>query len=142
VLGGAAPRRGEPGTWLIPAMMRAYHRLFRAGLAHSVEVWMDDELVGGLYGVALGRMFYGESMFSRRADGSKIAMAHLCAQLQRWEFPVIDCQMRTSHLASLGARDMPRRDFVALVARLVSEDGRPGTWKLDEDLADEWSRRD
>jgi leucyl/phenylalanyl-tRNA--protein transferase len=134
--GCAAPRRDDAGTWLVPSMMRAYHRLFTIGLAHSVEVWMDDELAGGLYGVALGRMFYGESMFSRRTDGSKIAIAYLCAQLQRWGYPVIDCQMRTSHLASLGAREIPRREFVDLVGRLVKEEGRPGTWKLDEDLPD------
>jgi leucyl/phenylalanyl-tRNA---protein transferase len=85
----AAPRRDADGTWLVPGMMRAYDRLFQAGLAHSVEVWIDDELAGGLYGVALGRMFYGESMFSDRTDGSKIAIAHLCAQLHRWEFPLI-----------------------------------------------------
>lgn len=130
----AAPRDHEKGTWLVPAMIRAYERLHRAGLAHSVEVWMDDQLAGGLYGVALGRMFYGESMFSRQTDGSKIAIAYLCTQLQRWGFPIIDCQMRTSHLATLGAREMPRREFVALVGRLVKEAGRPGPWKLDEDL--------
>ena len=92
-------------------MIRAYERLHDSGHAHSVEVWNGDEIVGGLYGVAVGRMFYGESMFSRRTDASKIALAHLVAQLSRWGFPIIDCQMRTAHLASLGAFDMPRRQF-------------------------------
>jgi leucyl/phenylalanyl-tRNA--protein transferase len=130
----AEPRRDEAGTWLVPAMLRAYERMYGAGYAHSIEVWIDNQLAGGLYGVALGRMFYGESMFSRRPDGSKIAIAYLCAQLARWKFPVIDCQMQTTHLASLGAREMPRRDFLALVDRLVQEPGKPGPWTLDEDL--------
>jgi leucyl/phenylalanyl-tRNA--protein transferase len=131
----AAPRGVERGTWLVPSMIRAYTRLFRSGHAHSIEIWIEDELAGGVYGVALGRMFYGESMFSRRTDGSKIALACLCAQLRRWRFPIIDCQMRTSHLASLGAREMPRREFVALVDRLVREPGRTGPWTFDPDLA-------
>ena len=92
----AAPRRDEPGTWLVPSMMRAYQRLHDAGAAHSIEVWIDGELAGGLYGVALGRMFFGESMFTRRTDGSKIAIVAARAQLARWEFPLIDCQMRTT----------------------------------------------
>ena len=86
--------------------MRAYTRLHDAGAAHSIEVWMDGELAGGLYGVALGRMFYGESMFTRRTDGSKIAIVALAAQLARWGFPLIDCQMQTVHLASLGAAEI------------------------------------
>jgi leucyl/phenylalanyl-tRNA--protein transferase len=132
----AAPRGEDVGTWLVPSMMRAYERLHRAGLAHSIEVWTDNELVGGLYGVAIGRMFYGESMFSRRTDGSKMAMAYLCAQLSRWDFPMIDCQMHTSHLETLGARDMPRRRFVALVDELVARPGKPGPWTPDADLAE------
>lgn len=130
----AAPRSDQPGTWLMPAMMRAYERLHRAGAAHSIEVWIDEELVGGVYGVALGRMFFGESMFSRRSDGSKIALAYLSAQLARWGFPLIDCQMRTSHLASLGAHDIPRRQFVRMVERLVKEPGKLGVWRIDPDL--------
>lgn len=126
----------EGGTWLVPAMVRAYERLHQTGAAHSIEVWMEGRLAGGVYGVALGRMFFGESMFSRRTDGSKIALAYLAAQLRRWSFPMIDCQMRTSHLASLGAHDMPRRQFVALVERLVREPGRPGAWTLEEDLGE------
>lgn len=130
----AAPRRDDGGTWLVPAMMRAYTRLHEAGVAHSVEVWIDGELAGGLYGVALGRMFFGESMFTRRTDGSKIAIVALAAQLARWGFPLIDCQMRTAHLASLGATDMPRRQFVQAVDRLVREPRVEGPWTLDDEL--------
>lgn len=129
----AAPRNAQPGTWLVPQMMRAYARLFEHGFAHSVEVWIDGELAGGLYGVALGRVFFGESMFSRRSDGSKIALAYLSAQLARWDFPIIDCQLQTTHLESLGARGMPRREFVKTVETLVREDGPP-LWRFDPDL--------
>lgn len=121
----AAPRAGEAGTWLVPAMRHAYLALQASGLAHSVEVWIDGELAGGVYGVSLGRMFFGESMFSRRTDASKIALMALAAQLDRWGCPLIDCQLETSHLASLGARPMPRRHFVREVARLVAEPPMP-----------------
>jgi leucyl/phenylalanyl-tRNA---protein transferase len=130
----AGPRRHESGTWLVPAMKRAYTRLFAAGLAHSIEVWMDGALAGGLYGVALGRMFYGESMFSSRTDGSKLAIVALAAQLARWDYPLIDCQMRTDHLASLGALEIPRRQFVGRVEALVQRDGQPPPWRPDDDL--------
>ena len=117
----AAPRHGHEGTWIVEDMIAAYGDLHRQGHAHSVEVWMDDKLAGGLYGVALGAMFYGESMFSRKADGSKIALAHLAAQWQRWyENGLIDCQMHTPHLASLGAREVPRTEFVARVQELIN----------------------
>jgi leucyl/phenylalanyl-tRNA--protein transferase len=115
-------------------MRRAYQAMHRAGLAHSIEVWMGDALAGGIYGVAIGRMFFGESMFSRRTDGSKIAIAYLAAQLDRWGFPLIDCQMETEHLVSLGAVGISRRSFVAEVARLVKEPAP--VWVLDEDLLD------
>jgi leucyl/phenylalanyl-tRNA--protein transferase len=130
--GCAAPRAEDSGTWLTEQMKRAYTSLHVAGLAHSVEVWRDGELAGGIYGVALGRMFFGESMFSRRPDGSKIAMARLAAQLDRWGFPMIDCQLETDHLMSLGAEPMPRRRFVKEVERLVREP--EPSWQLDEDL--------
>jgi leucyl/phenylalanyl-tRNA---protein transferase len=132
----AAPRGDQQGTWLVPAMMRAYHRLHRAGVAHSIEVWIDGALGGGLYGVALGRMFFGESMFSRQTDGSKIAIAHLSVQLARWRFPLIDCQLRTSHLESLGARDIGRREFAAIVDRLVREPSTAAIWTPDPDLSE------
>jgi leucyl/phenylalanyl-tRNA--protein transferase len=130
----AAPRRDEPGTWLVPAMVRAYSRMHEAGLAHSVEVWVDGELAGGLYGVALGRMFFGESMFTRQPDGSKIAIAVLAEQLQRWRFPIIDCQMPTAHLMTLGAREISRREFMHEVDRLVQEPPVPAPWVLDHDV--------
>jgi leucyl/phenylalanyl-tRNA--protein transferase len=129
----AAPRADEAGTWLSSGMRRAYTTLHRAGLARSIEVWMDGELAGGLYGVAIGRMFYGESMFSRRTDASKIAMAQLCAQLVRWDMPLIDCQLETEHLLSLGAESVPRRRFIAELERLVTGDAP--SWRLDPDLA-------
>ena len=128
----AAPRLDEGGTWLTPAMKSAYLALHEQGLAHSIEVWMDGALAGGVYGVGLGRMFFGESMFSRRTDGSKIALAYLAAQLDRWGFPWIDCQLETDHLVSLGAIAVPRGEFVAGVARLVNEPAP--SWVLDADL--------
>jgi leucyl/phenylalanyl-tRNA--protein transferase len=127
----AAPREGESGTWISPAMVAAYTRLHQAGYAHSVETWHDGRLVGGLYGVAIGRMFYGESMFSREPDASKVALVRLAQQLQQWGFGLIDCQMETSHLASLGARTMPRAAFIARLAELVNWPHRPGPWNFD-----------
>lgn len=116
----AAPRDGAAGTWISDTMIAAYTALHEAGHAHSIETWMSDEdgqttLAGGLYGVAIGRVFYGESMFSRRTDASKIALAHLARWLAEQGFGVIDCQMNTPHLASLGARDISRAAFVRLL---------------------------
>ncbi len=127
----STPRDGQPGTWITAEMQVAYHRLHELGYAHSVETWMNGKLAGGLYGLALGRAFYGESMFSRRRDASKIALAHLCEHLRRHEFGIIDCQMETSHLASLGARPIPRRDFIAQLDRLTASGGQPGRWPAD-----------
>jgi len=124
----SAPRDGALGTWISPAMVAAYTRLFDAGYAHSVETWHDGVLVGGLYGVAIGRMFYGESMFSRMPDASKVALVHLARQLQQWNFGLIDCQMETPHLASLGARTMPRTVFTARLAELVNLPHRLCPW--------------
>jgi leucyl/phenylalanyl-tRNA--protein transferase len=114
-------------------MRRAYSTLQAAGFAHSIEVWMDGELAGGIYGVAIGRMFFGESMFTRRTDASKIAMVRLAAQLDRWGFPLIDCQLETAHLLSLGAEHLPRRRFIAEIARLVEQPAP--SWVIDADLA-------
>jgi leucyl/phenylalanyl-tRNA--protein transferase len=125
------PRDGQQGTWISAEMQAAYSRLHELGHAHSVEVWMEGKLAGGLYGVALGRAFYGESMFSRRRDASKIALAHLCLYLQRHGFGIIDCQMETTHLATLGARPIPRSEFVALLRRLAMADFSPGRWPAD-----------
>jgi leucyl/phenylalanyl-tRNA--protein transferase len=130
----AEPRPGQPGTWIGTEMRVAYGELHRLGHAHSVETWRGDELVGGLYGVAIGRAFYGESMFSRASDASKVALAQLVAQLRRWGFGLIDCQMETAHLASLGARPIPRAEFGRRLAELVHLPGVPGPWRFDDDL--------
>ena len=132
----AGPRQGEPGTWITSEMFRAYCRLHRLGHAHSIETWQQGELVGGLYGVSLGRVFYGESMFSWISDASKIALVALAAQLQRWEFAVIDCQVTTSHLLSMGAVDIPRSSFLQLLECYCPQPGQPGPWRLDADLLD------
>lgn len=128
----AAPRRSEAGTWLGSAMQKAYLALHRAGYAHSFETWRGDDLVGGLYGVALGRMFYGESMFSRATDASKVALVNLIAFLKTRGFPIIDCQMSTPLLASLGGREIPRRAFLRALATLVNYAEPPGKWSRVE----------
>ncbi len=130
----AAPRAPGQGTWITPAMQRAYGRLHRLGHAHSIETWRQGELVGGLYGVAVGRVFYGESMFSRVSDASKVALAALATQLRRWDFAVIDCQMHTDHLVSMGAMAIPRPVFLQLLARYCPLPGHDGGWRLDADL--------
>lgn len=116
----AAPRKGQAGTWILEDIITAYCELHRRGYAHSVETWIDGELVGGLYGIAIGRMFYGESMFSRRPNASKIAIAHLAKQLEHWNFGMIDCQMNTPHLASLGACEIPREEFIHRLQKLIN----------------------
>lgn len=117
--GCAAPRAGQPGTWIDEHMIAAYCAMHQLGFAHSVEIWLDGKLAGGLYGVSIGRMFYGESMFSDVSNASKIALAHLARQLERWRFGMIDCQMSTPHLASLGAREIPRSEFIARLQELI-----------------------
>jgi leucyl/phenylalanyl-tRNA--protein transferase len=124
----AAPRRGEPGTWIGEGMIEAYLELNRLGHAHSVETWIDGDLAGGLYGVALGRVFFGESMFSRVRDASKIALAGLVAHVKADGFGLIDCQMHTRHLETLGAREIPRARFSRLLEDLVHYSRSPGTW--------------
>ncbi len=127
--GCAATRRpGQTGTWITPEIIDAYSALHARGYAHSVEAWRDGELAGGLYGVAIGRMFFGESMFAREPDASKVALAHLVAILRAREFPLIDCQQETEHLASFGARPISRRAFADLVARLVHSITPDGPW--------------
>jgi len=112
-------RKDGAGTWLGPAMRKAYLELHRSGHARSVETWHNGRLVGGLYGVSIGRMFYGESMFSTETDASKVALVGLVEDLRRRDMPLIDCQQRTPLLASLGAREIPRREFLRRVAALV-----------------------
>ncbi|HEX2197717.1 MAG TPA: leucyl/phenylalanyl-tRNA--protein transferase [Burkholderiales bacterium] len=126
VLEGCAWR--PEGTWLGADMKRAYLRLHEAGHAHSFETWRDGELVGGLYGVALGRMFYGESMFSRATDASKVALVHLVTFLRDRGFPLVDCQMHTPLLESLGAREIPRAAFLRALAGLVNYAEPPMKW--------------
>ncbi len=127
----AAPRDGQAGTWILPEMQAAYVRLHQLGYAHSIETWVDNQLVGGLYGIAIGRAFFGESMFSRHKDASKIALAHLCILLRSKGFGIIDCQMETQHLASLGARPLPRSEFAARLAELTPSGEQPGRWSAD-----------
>ncbi len=125
----AAPRARERGTWITPAMVTAYVRLHELGHAHALEVWDGATLVGGIYGVALGRMFFGESMFSRRSNASKLALLALCAGLHEWDFPLLDAQIASPHLATLGARELPRDAFCSEVARLAVPPGRVGSWR-------------
>lgn len=126
--GCAAPRRDGGGTWLGGPMRAAYLRLHRAGRAHSVECWQDGALVGGLYGVSLGRIFYGESMFSQATDASKVALVALVRELQARECSLIDCQVRTPLLASMGARELPRADFLRRLRALVNYAEPIGKW--------------
>jgi len=135
VEGCRQPRRGESGTWITEEMAEAYGTLHRAGFAHSVETWLDDKLVGGLYGVALGRAFFGESMFARVSDASKVALVALARQLQHWGFGVIDCQMNTAHLASLGAREISRAEFTRRLRELVHYAPVPVPWRLESTIA-------
>lgn len=125
----AAPRRGAPGTWITPEMREAYLALHRRGLAHSAEAWLDDRLVGGLYGVALGRIFFGESMFHRVDNASKAAFVFLMDCLERWGYVLADCQVHTLHLVSLGAFEIPRREFARWLAAYVDVAPEPGAWQ-------------
>jgi len=131
----SAPRPGQRGTWITSEMQASYNELHRLGHAHSVEAWDDGgELIGGLYGVCVGRMFAGESMFARRPDASKLAFVHLALQLRRWGFPAVDCQMHTAHLARFGGREIPRAAFLDLLAQVVDLPSPRAPWDLDTDL--------
>jgi leucyl/phenylalanyl-tRNA--protein transferase len=112
------PREGQNGTWIVPEIIEAYTAWHHAGRAHSVETWVDGELVGGLYCVGLGRMVFGESMFARRTDASKIALCALVAWCRAQQVPLIDCQQHTRHLASFGAREIARREFETHISRM------------------------
>jgi len=125
-----APRPGQLGTWITPQVINAYSRLHRAGHAHSVETWHHDELVGGLYGVSIGRMFYGESMFAQLPEASKVALVHLAAILRSNKMPLIDCQQETQHLARFGARPISRDVFAAHLRALVNSPAPPqAAWR-------------
>ena len=131
------PRPGQAGTWICPEMIDAYSRLHELGWAHSVEAYCEGGLMGGLYGLAIGGMFYGESMFSRRSDASKAAFAFLVHALKDRGIALIDCQMHTDHLASLGARLIPRSEFLRRLGILIAAPGHRGPWATP---ADPWVR--
>ena len=126
------PRPGQDGTWITPGMVESYTKLHRRGVAHSVEAWEGDQLVGGIYGLSLGAAFFGESMFALRADASKVAFVTLVEQLRRWSIPLVDCQVYTAHLASLGAREWARSDFLAALRVALDRPTRLGPWRFDE----------
>lgn len=125
------PRRDGGGTWITPRMRDAYLALFEAGFAHSAEVRLEGELVGGLYGVSLGRMFFGESMFAAVADASKTAFFYLQSQLADWQFTLIDCQIMNPHLASLGAIEISREEFLEMLSSNAAEPSRVGPWRFE-----------
>jgi len=127
----SVPRPGQDGTWIGPEFVRAYTALHERGIAHSAEAWHDERLVGGVYGLALGSAFFGESMFSRETDASKVALATLVRLLPAWGYRFMDCQAHTGHLASLGAREWPRESYLRALGEALREPGRPGSWRLE-----------
>ena len=130
----AAPRRDHDGTWITDEMLMAYIRLHELGIAHSVEVWDEDKLAGGIYGLALGRMFFGESMFSRQEDASKIALVALCRQLHQWGYTLLDCQVSNPHLLSMGAKEITRNEF----HKFLIGAAEPDHWKPDFHCPSRW----
>jgi leucyl/phenylalanyl-tRNA--protein transferase len=135
VIGACAstPREGQDGTWIVDDMVRAYSRWHALGTVHSFETWIDGELAGGLYGVGIGSMFFGESMFAHRTDASKIALAALICFCREHGIDLIDCQQRTGHLASMGGRELPRSDFEAAVAQRAARSAPQG-WTYHQRL--------
>lgn len=128
------PRHGQLGTWITDEMLHAYQQLHLKGYAHSIEVWFESELVGGLYGIAIGKVFFGESMFSLKRDASKIALAYLAKQLDSWGFPLIDCQVSNPHLLSMGAEEIDRTHFSQLLHDNIDKSAPlpwGGTWNFD-----------
>lgn len=125
---GTAQNRAEGGTWIVAELQESFRELHRRGLAHSVEVWRGDQLAGGLYGLSLGAMFCGESMFHRENDASKVAFVALAQKLADWDFLFLDCQVYSEHLANLGAREWPREDFLAELAKALERPTRQGNW--------------
>ena len=126
----AVPREGQHGTWITPEMVDAYCELHERGIAHSVESWRDGRLCGGLYGMAIGRIFFGESMFARETDASKVALVHLVALLRRQGVPLVDCQQETAHLGSFGARPIPRATFAAHLSELIHSTEPVAGWRV------------
>lgn len=125
----ASPRAEQGGTWITEDMKRAYLHLHRLGIAHSIEAWQDQQLVGGLYGLGIGQVFFGESMFHRKTDASKVAFVHLARQLTNWRYQLIDCQVSSEHLFSLGAEEIPRGTFVNLLDQLCPSSPDPLAWR-------------
>lgn len=123
------PRRGQHGTWITPALRSSFQALHRLGHAHSIEIHQDDHRVGGLYGLAIGRAFFAESMYSAETGGSKAALAGLSCVLREWGWPLIDAQVENDHLLSLGARRMPRMEFLSHISTLCLQDAPPGSWR-------------
>jgi len=139
VMGGCAePRDGVAGTWITAELKASFVHLHERGICHSVEVWQEQRLVGGIYGMALGKVFFGESMFSRAVDASKIALIALCRQLQQWGFGMLDCQVTNPHLLSMGAVEIPRNDFLARIEQRVQLPVQPTLWKGRFSVADQW----
>ena len=135
-----ARRPGQRGTWIISDLVSGYQRLHQLGFAHSIEAWRGDQLVGGLYGVGLGRIFFGESMFAREDDASKIAFATLLAQLSAWDFALVDCQVHTEHLERFGAEERPRAEFLSILRGAVVAETRRGPWQLQLSAAEVLAR--
>ena len=127
----AAPRAKQPGTWITGDMRVAYGRMHELGHAHSVECWQNNTLVGGLYGMAIGQVFFGESMFSREKDASKVALVVLADKLKQWGYQLIDCQVPSEHLSQLGAENMPREQFCQLLEELVTRPPSDVAWKAN-----------
>jgi leucyl/phenylalanyl-tRNA--protein transferase len=128
------PRPGQRGTWITPEMEQAYVELHEAGYAHSAECWQGDRLVGGIYGVSLGGVFFGESMFSHVSNASKVAITRLMQQLQRWDIPLLDCQVANPHLRRLGGLEVPRPLFLDELRGALRAPTRQGLWTIDADL--------
>lgn len=126
----SAPRQQESGTWITSEMNQAYNQLHQQGVAHSVEAWHNDKLVGGLYGLAIGRVFFGESMFHTQTDASKVAFAHLVRHLTAWNYPLIDCQVHSNHLVSLGAEEIDRAEYIGLLKQLCHQHASEQAWRV------------
>ncbi len=137
ILACSEPRADQPGTWITEEMRLAYERLHQAGHAHSVECWQDNKLVGGLYGIAIGKVFFGESMFSRVNNASKLAFVSLTRQLQQWQFGLIDCQVESAHLNSLGASPIRRSEFIQYLNVFCEIKTPPTTWQFDPALLEQ-----
>jgi leucyl/phenylalanyl-tRNA--protein transferase len=133
-------RPGQRGTWITRDMEKAYGELHRQGFAHSVEAWQGAKLVGGLYGMSLGAAFFGESMFARAEDASKVALVALCLQLTAWDMPLVDCQVYTDHLARFGATEWPRARFLSALRKALKQPTRRGAWRFDGGLGTERAR--